>query len=203
MSDDDRQALVLRSGFAIAAELDVDKFQRIMRAWNFVRQMIDRTREYDTGLYGVRVLIAFAEKHRHELDDRLGSTYLAFLYFFELDMLDRLDRWNAYLARWDELRSQVHIAFECHADESWWKLYGEKARAYLVRQDGDRAWFHFMRGQENRKKLSERKIARAAAGKSTKADQHHPKEELPTEEVERRIAEMLRAAVALSGGRQA
>jgi hypothetical protein len=196
--NDEPQDLALRAEFAIAAELDADKFHRIMRAWNLVIQMINRTREYETGLYGVRVLIAFGETHRNEIEARWWDSHMSQLYGSGLRMLDKLDRWNAYLVRWDELRRDVHIAFECHVDESWWKLYGEEARPYLVRQEGHRAWFHFMRGSERRRKLIERKVDRSAAGKSMKTHRHHGKEELSVEEVKRRIAELLRIAEALS-----
>jgi hypothetical protein len=177
-------------------KFDVQELHRVMDVWNYVIQMIDRTREYETGLDGVRFLIGYVERNVDGIEPRLRERYLQTLYLFELRMLDKLDRWERYLHRWAELRETVNLVNEYHADADWWTFHEHRARPFFVSQDGDRAFIHFLYGTESRRKLIQRKCSRAAEGRPMKAYRHHPREELSDAEVEDRIRTLFRFAEA-------
>lgn len=103
-------AVVGRDASTLRGLDDLHTYRRIMAAgtWGWLRQAVCATRAYQAGLDLSLLLLRVLDLHRPQLDrDECASSHRQQLYYFVLDMLDRLDRWDAYLAAWACLRART------------------------------------------------------------------------------------------------
>ncbi len=77
--------------------------------WNYLMQAVLRTRSYEEGLDGGLLLLSYTEQCRQSLPEREYRSNLIKLYRFILLMLDKLDRWEEYIAVWESIRANTTL----------------------------------------------------------------------------------------------
>ncbi len=172
--------------------LDLHGYRSIMAAgtWGFVVQAVVASRGYARGLDAGLLLLRFTDTHRDELPPREVEDNRRQLYLFVLDMLDRLDQWDAYLDAWRHLRAQTTYASTYVADD----MGRPGMRDYVVRDDGDTWQVPFLWGMACRRDVIARKVRARDQGRRLGHLFHHAQDELTPAEIQRRLSWVLHAA---------
>jgi hypothetical protein len=159
--------------------LDWDTFSVTMSdpTWKALWHDIDATQAYDDGLeVGLRLLQA-TQHHRTHLGERGYQAKQILLYRSILLMLDKAERWDAYLAAWEAIRMQTNHCLPGRGDTL--TLHDPQYMSFVRRDDGGfgipalpygvrppkTIAVHFLYPQVHRKTLIERKLAQERAGK--------------------------------------
>lgn len=159
--------------------LDWDTFSVTMRdaTWKALWRDIDANQAYDDGLeVGLRLLQA-TQHHRAQLGERVYQANQILCYRTILEMLDKADRWDVYLAAWDTIRSQTSHCLPGRGDTL--TLHDPTYMSFVRRDDGGfgvpalpsgvrppkTIAVHFLYPQLHRKALIERKLAQERAGR--------------------------------------
>ena len=90
---------------------DLRTYRTILGAWTraWLVEAVRATRSYHAGLEAGLLLLRVAEQHRARLSQQEYMTHRKELYWFVLEMLDRLDQWDVYVTTWDRVRA--HTAY--------------------------------------------------------------------------------------------
>ena len=159
--------------------LDWETFSVTMSdpTWKALWHDIDATEAYDDGLeLGLRLLQA-TQHHRAHLGERGYQAKQILLYRSILLMLDKAERWDAYLAAWEAIRTQTNHCLPGRGDTL--TLHDPQYMSFVRRDDGGfgvpalpygvrppkAIAVHFLYPQVHRKTLIERKLAQERAGK--------------------------------------
>jgi len=159
--------------------LDWETFHITMSdpTWKSLWRDIDAAEAYDDGLeLGLRLLRA-TEQHRIHLGERGYQANQILLYRCILSMLDKADRWDAYLAAWETIRTRTSHCLPGRGDTL--TLHDAQYMSFVRRDDGGfgvpalpygarppkTIAVHFLYPQVHRKALIERKLAQEQAGK--------------------------------------
>ncbi len=91
---------------------DLHTYRTMMGTWTwmYLFQAVRDTRSYEAGLDAGLLLLRVAEQHHAHLSRREFAAHRTQLYWFILEMLDRLDWWDAYLATWARVRAHTTYA---------------------------------------------------------------------------------------------
>ena len=94
---------------ALTRRVDLAPYRAILAYpwWTLIREAILDTRSYDGGLAAGIQLLGHTETYRDVLAPSELESHVITLGLFVLEMLDRLDDWQGYLATWDLLRTQT------------------------------------------------------------------------------------------------
>lgn len=183
--------------------------------WSAIVQSFIATRAYGDGLEAAFRLLEAVERFRDPLGVRAYRGHRIALYLFLLTMLDKADRWEAYLAAWDSIRIHADLWLPYSADAL--AVHGPRLASFVRRAKGacgvslaaqhpatarPRAHpsvirVHFLYVQLHRKELIERKLARQRAGDKMGNLRHATRGTLTAEEIRQRlerIREWARAA---------
>lgn len=186
-------------------QLDWDTFSVTMSdpTWKALWHDIDEAEAYDEGLeVGLRLLRA-TEQHRVQLGERGYQAHQILLYRSILAMLDKADRWDAYLAAWETIRTQTSHCLPGRGDTL--TLHDPQYMAFVRRDDGGfgvpplpygvrppkTIAVHFLYPQVHRKTLIERKLAQERAGKRAAERRPVAPGALGTDEIQARLAQLL------------
>ncbi len=159
--------------------LDWDTFSVTMNdpTWKALWRQLEAAEAYDDGLeVGLRLLQA-TEHHRARLGERAYQAQQILLYRSILLMLDKAERWDAYLAAWETIRTQTDHCVPGRGDTL--TLHDPQYMSFVRRADGGfgipplsygapppaTIAVHFLYPQLRRKTLIERKLAQARTGK--------------------------------------
>ncbi len=162
-----------------AEPLDWDTFSVTMHdaTWKALWRDVDATQAYDDGLeVGLRLLQA-TQHHRAQLGERGYQAYRILCYRSILEMLDKADRWDVYLAVWEIIRTQTNHCLPGRGDTL--TLHDAQYMSFVRRDDGGfgvpafpsgvrppkTIAVHFLYSQVHRKAVIERKLAQEQAGK--------------------------------------
>ena len=147
---------------ALKGLADLATYRTIMGAgtWVWLLEAVRATRSYQAGLDLALLLLRVIEVHQSHLSHGEWTTHRQQLYWFILDMLDRLDQWEPYLATWERLRAhtaETVTVQPCARHEPGLApfILGEDARGLRV---------HCLWPLLHRKELIERKVARQRRG---------------------------------------
>lgn len=179
----------------------VEKYRKIMALdyWSKSRRTIDYLREFELGLQGIEYLLRLTDEFKTELGTDEAKLYRWRLWEFYLHLLDKMDRWEDYLATVEAMKQnpegQEFLA------QSPPVLTTQGRKAYAASQDM-RAFWYSLRNRftahdptveplmtsaiENRVRLIKKKLARKQEGKSVKQYLHKRCDELTDEEYQRR-----------------
>ncbi len=179
--------------------LDLDTYRTVMAdaTWAAITQAVIRTRSYEAGLEAGLLLLQVAEIHHRQLSRRAVETHVPRLYAFVLDLLDRLDRWDDYLAAWASIRA--HTAWTLTYAARARRRHGARLAPFILQEDATTLWVHFLWLTAHRKAVIERKLDRRGRGRKLGNLKHHAQEELSTTELHRRVAWSVQIAHATSG----
>jgi hypothetical protein len=144
--------------------------------WKSLCREIEATQAYEDGLEAGLRLLQATQHHRERLGGREYQANQILLYRSILSMLDKADRWDAYLAAWETIRTHtthcLSVRGEALLDD------GSRLAPFVRRADGGfgvpplpygtappkTIAVHFLHTQLRRKTLIERKMARVEAG---------------------------------------
>ena len=122
--------------------LDLWTYRSIMAdgTWGFIVQAVIATRGYAHGLDAGLSLLALTEARRTQLSAQVVDDHCVKLYSFVLEMLDRLDQWDDYLAAWHQLRTHTTHTLTYSADDR----RRPAMSPYILRDDGPTWEVHFL-----------------------------------------------------------
>ncbi len=167
---------------------DLHTYRTIMGAWTWacLFQAVRETRSYEAGLDAGLLLLRVAERHHARLSRREFAAHRQQLYWFILEMLDRLDRWEAYLATWVRVRARTGYADRVGLEAR--QLYGAQLTPYVLREDARGLTVHFLWMTRYRKGVIERKAGRQRRGQKLGNAWHATQDELSDAELRERVA---------------
>ena len=182
--------------------LDWDSYSVTMSdaTWKALWRDIDATQRYEDGLEAGFRLLHATQQHRVQLGPRGYQANQILLYRSILAMLDKADRWDAYLAAWETIRARTSECLPVRGDAL---MGGDLQLAPFVRRsDGGfgapplpygapfpkSIAVHFLYPQLRRKTLIERRLARERAGKLFADRRPLGRDALTAEEIQSRLA---------------
>jgi hypothetical protein len=184
----------------LADPLDWDSYSVTMaeQTWKAVWSEIEVSQAYDDGLeLGLRLLQA-TQQHREKLNPRVYASYQMRLYRSILSMLDKAERWDAYLLTWDAILTQTNLCLSVRRDAT----EGNPALAAFVRAPdgglgvGQRPYgavrparidVHFLHTQLGRKAVVERRLAQAQYPTRVSPPRSRGPVALTAKDIERRL----------------
>ena len=180
--------LVRSSGGCVrAVDLAMYRALRSHPTWGLVTQLLVTTRSYDTGLELALALLVVADRYEARRPAHEAARSPVPLYDLLLDMLDRLDEWETYLAVWHQLRRHTTETLT-YGDGPHSAASGPRAAPYVMRRTPGRIQVHHLWLLSHRKDLIVRKLARRRAGRRVGNLRHHPQSELSDAELRRRVS---------------
>ena len=181
-------ALVRSSGACVrAVDLAMYRALRSTPTWGLVTQLLVTTRSYDTGLELALALLVVADRYEALRPAHEPARSPVPLYDLLLDMLDRLDEWETYLAVWQQLRRHTTDTLT-YGDGPQSAATGARAAPYVMRRTPGQIHLHGLWLLSHRKDLIARKLAQRRAGRRVGNLRHHPQSELSDAELRRRVS---------------
>ncbi len=178
----------------LTEKISLEQYRTVMSypIWNFVQRAIIDTRSYEHGLNSCIVFLQFTEHFRTQLDKKEFESNSIKLYSLVLGMLDRLDRWEEYLEFYDYFRKSCDFCLTYSKRSK--ETHGKEIEPYIVSEDKNTIYVHFLWGSHHRRDLIARKADKKMAGKGLGNQFHARQSELSAEEVEKRLAWILKTA---------
>ena len=185
-----------------ADSLDWESYSVTMdeTTWKALWRDIEATQAYEDGLeVGLRLLHA-TQQHRVQLGPRRYQSDQVLLYRSILAMLDKADRWEAYLAAWETIRAHTNHCLPVRGDAL--TVHDLPLQSFVRRADGGfgvpplpygtlppkTIAVHFLYPQLRRKALMERRLAQAQAGKRASDRRPVGSDALTAEQIRSRLA---------------
>jgi hypothetical protein len=191
-----------------AEPLDWESYRVTMdnATWKPLWRDIDATRAYEDGLEAGLRLLQATQQYRGQLSPKGYRVNQILLYRSILSMLDKADRWDAYLAAWESIRAHTVECLPVRGDA----LLGGDPRLgpYVRRDDGGfgvppvpygmrppkTIAVHFLYPQIRRKALMEKRLAHERAGKPASDRRPVGRDALTSEEIQSRLAQIQESA---------
>ena len=174
--------------------------------WKALWRDIEATQAYEDGLEAGFRLLQATQQHRAQLGPRGYQANQILLYRSILAMLDKADRWDAYLAAWEAIWAQTSHCLTARGDA----LMGGDLRLapFVRRADGGfgapplpygapfpkTIAVHFLYHQLRRKTLIERKVTQERAGKLVTERRPLGRQALTSEAIQSRFAQIRESA---------
>lgn len=179
--------LVLATDELLKARFSLPTYRRLMSYphWNYFTQSLVASRAYEKGLDACLILLRYTEENQKELSAKECERNLGAVYYLLLKLLDRLDRWEEYVALWDGLRLNVSLSLSY--DKAVLDQRAEEVKPFILSNQGSTVEIHFLYLTLDRKELIERKLARKRAGKKLGNLMHSQQDELSEPEIRRRL----------------
>jgi len=181
-------------GTLYKSKLTFPKFKEIMSfpIWNYSQIAIIKTRAYENGLDGVIALLNLNETFRERMTISRFELNKIRIFYFVLDLLDRLDRVEDFLAVWGQIQQESKI-FKHSLFPKW---YGEMDSRPSFTHPGRKfqqskqflesyyAQMHYLY-LTYRKEIIEKKLATKRSGR--KFIRHRPQNGLDEAEINDRL----------------
>ena len=173
---------------------DLATYRTIMadETWGWLTEAVRVTRSYQAGLDLGLLLLRVIELHQPHLSRAGVAAHRRRLYWFILDMLDRLDQWDAYLATWERVRA--HAAETLIYQACARHQHGARLAPFILGEDAADLTVHFLWPTLHRRELIERKVARQRRGQKLGNVKHATQDALTTDELRVRLAWVARQA---------
>lgn len=161
--------------------------------WNYVTQAITYTRYYEEGLMFVEKLFCLLNNYKHLLTENECEDIDISLIYFKLVLLDKSDRWMAFVDYFNQVRDEKCYTHTYSLDIG--DSHGNPPfKGYLIKKDKHYHYVHFLYQFSDRLEVIQRKIKRIKEGKKTDHLKHHSQSELSEEEIIRRFEWIFRLA---------
>jgi hypothetical protein len=169
-------ASILRGRKSLLSALDYP-------VWNYITQTFDYTRAYDQALLFSTNLLKELERQKEKIPPKEYNRHLCHIYGFLLKNLDKLDRWEDYLELWDKILLNIKAGTKYVKE----KRHQEGIEAYIMQEEHEYIYVHFLWSQKHRKEVIERKIAKKKSGRRFSNVLHERQNDLTAEEVRERL----------------
>ncbi len=174
--------------------------------WKALWRDIDATQAYEDGLEAGLRLLQATQQHRVKLGGRGYQANQILLYRSILGMLDKADRWDAYLAAWETIWQHTSACLPCRGDAL--RDDGPRLAPFVRRPDGGfgvpplpygavppkTLAVHFLYQQLHRKTLIERRLTQERAGKLVSDRRPVGQDALTADEIQSRLAQIRESA---------
>jgi hypothetical protein len=180
--------------------------------WKALWRDIEATQAYEDGLEAGLRLLQATQQHEGQLGQRGYRANQVLLYRSILAMLDKADRWDAYVEAWETIWAHTSHCLPVRGDA----LMGGDPRlaTFVQRADGGfgvpplpyGASFpktiavHFLYPQLRRKTLIERRLVQERAGKRVAARRPMGQDALTADAIQARLAQIWEATGRDGGG---
>jgi hypothetical protein len=187
-----------------ADPLDWESYRVTMEdaTWKALWRDIEATQAYEDGLEAGFRLLQATQRHRGRLGPRGYQANQILLYRSILAMLDKADRWDAYLVAWESIRAHTSHCFPVKGDAL--TVNDPRLESFVRRPDGGFGVpplpygavppktidVHFLYHQLRRKTLIERRLAQERAGKLFSERRPVGGKALTSEEIQSRLAQI-------------
>jgi len=187
-----------------ADSLDWEGYSVTMEAatWKALWRQIDATQAYDDGLEAGFRLLQATHRHRSQLRSKDYHARQVLLYGSILSMLDKADRWEAYLAAWEMIRT--HTRHCVPAKRHTLRVTDPLVAAFVQRADGgfgvpllengmslpEPSAVHFLVRHLRRKMLIERKLEQERTGRLMVDRRPMGRNALTVEAIQARLAQL-------------
>jgi hypothetical protein len=178
-------------------KLDLARYRQLLSVFCYIKTAIVNTRSYEAGLNLALDLLNFADDHKSLIGVKDYEVQARWFYELILDMYDRMDRWEEYMALWQQIRMNTSFSYLSPAGEpkktgfrrmdKWHREQWLCEQANVLQKDGENVRVHWLACTWDRKAIIERKLARKRAGKSADHLKHHPPEELSEKDIRERL----------------
>lgn len=191
-----------------ADPLDWESYRVTMdeATWKALWRDIEATQAYEDGLEAGLRLLQATQQHRGQLGPRGYQAHQILLYRSILAMLDKADRWDAYLAAWETIWQHTSACLPCRGDAL--REDGPRLAPFVRRPDGGfgvpplpygavppkTLAVHFLYHQLHRKTLIERKLTQERAGKLVAERRPLEPAALTAEAIQARLTQVQEAA---------
>jgi hypothetical protein len=170
--------------------------------WKALWRDVEATHAYEDGLEAGLRLLQATQQHRGQLSPKGYHANRILLYRSILSMLDKADRWDAYLATWETIWAHTRDCLPVRGDAL---LGGDPRLAPFVRRDDggfgvpplpygvrppQTIAVHFLYPQLRRKTLIEKRLANAQAGKPAADRRPVGQGALTGEEIQARLGQI-------------
>ena len=178
---EENEGLNLLGRFGGSTSCDWPSYQRIMSkpTRHYFLHAITATRSYQEGLNAVVHLLRLTEAKGGKLSRDEYRIHSTFLNYSVLDLLDRMDRWEEYLAVWERLRRRTKVVSISRVEMT------------DAAPDDDGVYADVLLFTRHRMELIERKLQRKQAGKKLGNLLHAQPQELSKEEISERLERIL------------
>ncbi|MGE5851060.1 MAG: hypothetical protein ACM362_13105 [Candidatus Methylomirabilota bacterium] len=174
--------------------------------WKAFWRDIDATEAYEDGLEAGFRLLQATQHHRLQLGPRGYQAYQILLYRTILSMLDKADRWDAYLEAWETILKQTSECLPLKGEAL--REEGPRVAPFVRRDDGGFGVpplpygavpprtipVHFLYHQLRRKTLIERKLVQERAGRLATSRRPLGRGALTPEEIQSRLTQIGKSA---------
>ena len=171
---------------------DLSSYRAVMETgtWATLAQAVLATRSYEAGLDAGLLLLRVTALHDEHLTEQERATHRTQLYWFILELLDRLDRWDAYLSLWAYLRAHTTYA---HTLQSTARDDARLA-PFMLGEDAGGLQVHFLSLLHARQALIERKLRRQRRGARLGNLRHATQDALSDAEIRERLQAVVQRA---------
>jgi hypothetical protein len=179
--------MLVPASSAITEHIPLDRLRYLLTypVWGIAQQFVVRTRSYKEWLRFVRVLLRAAFIYQDQFTEHEQRSFFPSLFYSLLYMLDKLDRWEEYLACWHVLREHTSFYSIYAADAI--SRHGGRIDPFVLSHHGSICHVHFLYGDSHRKRIIERKLAKQISGRCVDNMRHAPRSELSPDEIRSRI----------------
>ncbi len=178
-----------RTGDALALTnlRDLSTYRTIMETWRWAGlvQAVQATRSYEAGLDAALLLLRVTDLHHEHLSQREYEAHRRQLYWFLLELLDRLDRWKSYLAIWEYLRT--HTTYSLELQPRAGQSPDARLAPFILRDDACGLTVHFLWLIQYRKEVIGRKVDRQRRGAGLGNLHHATQDALSAAEIRERL----------------
>ena len=168
---------------------DLSTYRLVMETgtWATLAQAVLATRSYEAGLDAGLLLLRVADLHREDLSHEEYAAHRKHVYWLILELLDRLDRWDAYLSLWAYLR--VHTTYALTLQSA--ARDDARLAPFMLGEDAGGLQVHFLWLMQHRKAVIERKLQRQRRGTKLGRVWHANQAELSDAEIRERLQSVL------------
>lgn len=179
---------IFQNQLANLPKVDIDKFKSLFKHpnWNYIHQLIIKTRNYEKGIFAILFLIEKLEIYKSKLTSEEYEEIGKSLYLFFLHLLDKSDRWEDYLQVWEQLKRECkfHLNYVKSARFS----HEDDFEEFILEETEYELHVHFLYFTSYRKKVIERKAFKKSEGSKLGNLYHATIDELSENEIKERIA---------------
>lgn len=157
--------------------------------WNYVTEIINSTKSYEEGYGFAERMSELLNIYASRLDAEEYKDFDKNLLTLKLSMLDKLDRWFAYLHFFETIfyEKPYELTYSIPATGPELERFGR----YLLRIDEYHQYIHFLYPLNYRYEVIQRKIQRLQQRKSVSHLMHHQQHLLTDEEIEWRYQRIM------------
>lgn len=167
--------------------LNIKKYRTILSypTWDLIQKAVISTRSYQESLDAGLLLLKYTELNKDRLTEHEFEENIKKLFYFILEMLDRLDQWEEYIETWESVRKNTKLSLTYTKNSL--QTHGIRMKPFIMKEDEERLYVHFLWTTLYRKELICRKIDKKKKGRKIGNLTHASQNELSNEEIQKRF----------------